>query len=203
MASENLNKAQGPKREILDRIASLEASLNDLRRELASTKDAEDGTTFDVLSFEVRGKQYAVFLNDVAEVLRMVKYAVLPKAPPDIQGVINCRGIMLPILNPGSIFSDAAISTSLNASLVVVSAAGQRIAIMVEQVLGVQTYLSRELNNVAEEQSEHRTLPPFILGFIKHDGGHISLIDVNQLLRFEDRRSLETALRERDEWGQG
>lgn len=203
MSSDATHKAASAKREILDRISSLESSLGELRRELASTADKSDATTFDVLTFAVHERHYAVFLNDVAEVLRMVKYSPLPKAPPDIQGVINCRGVMLPILNPGAIFSTEAIQSTLNAALVVVSAAGQRVAIIVEQVLGVQTFMNKELDSVSEEQSGHRTLPPFILGFIKHAGGHISLVDVNQLLRFEDRRALETALRERDEWGQG
>lgn len=203
MAQEPTTKSTGAKREILDRINALESSLAELRRELTTTADKTDTSTFDVLSFVIKEKSYAVFLSDIAEVLRMVKYSPLPKAPPDIQGVINCRGLMLPILNPGTIFADAAVESSLNASLVVVTCAGQRIAIIVEQVLGVQSFLSRELVDVSAEQKAHRTLPPFILGFIRHMGAHISLIDVNQLLRFEDRRALDSALRERDEWGQG
>lgn len=196
-------KTQGAKKQLLDKITALEQSLSELRRELAQTQDKADTSTFDVLCFVVKERTYAVFLSDVAEVLRMVKYSPLPKAPPDIQGVINCRGVMLPILNPGGLLAEGEIEASLSASLVVITAAGQRIALIVEQVVGVQTFLARELVDVSHEQKAHKTLPPFVLGFIRHAGNHVTLIDVNQLLGFEDRRSLDSALRERDEWGQG
>jgi purine-binding chemotaxis protein CheW len=186
---------------ILSRIAELEASLLELRRELIDQKAGNDAA-IDALTFTVRQKEYAIFLSDVVEVLRMVKWSPLPKAPPDIQGVINCRGAILPLLNPGLLFGNEPLDPTLASALVVVSAAGQQIAIIVESVVGVQQYQGKELTSVAEAQKKHRTLPPFIVGFIKREGDHTAVIDVNQMLGAEDHRVLGVALRERDEWGQ-
>lgn len=187
--------------QIIGRIAELEASLLELRRELLARKtDAE--ARIDALTFTVRDKTYAVFLSDVVEVLRMVKWSPLPKAPPDIQGVINCRGAILPLLNPGLLFGTEALDPTLASALVVVAAAGQHIALIVETVVGVQQFQGSEMTSVAEAQKTHRTLPPFIVGFIKQEADHIAVLDVNQVLGAEDRRSLGHALRERDEWGQ-
>ena len=190
-----------PDKVILTRIAELEASLLELRREFIAQKSQTD-EGIDALTFIVRQKEYAVFLSDVVEVLRMVKWSPLPKAPPDIQGVINCRGAILPLLNPGLLLANEPLDPSLASSLVVVSAAGQQIAIIVESVVGVQQYHGNELTSVVEAQKQHRTLPPFIVGFIKREAEHTAVLDVNQLLGIEDHRALGMALRERDEWGQ-
>lgn len=187
--------------QILTRIQDLEATLAELRRELVAVR-VDDATTIDVLSFAVHDKAYAVWLSDVVEVLRMVKWSPLPKAPPDIQGVVNCRGTMLPLLNPGRIVGTTPVPTSLGTSLIVVSASGQSVALVVDHVLGVESYKSSELNVVSSAELAHRTFPPFVVGFIKKESDHVSVIDVNLLLDTEDRRALDSALRERDEWGQ-
>ncbi len=187
--------------EIVTRIAELEASLAELRRELLDRKTRVD-KRIDALLFVVHGKPFAVFLTDVVEVLRMVKWSPLAKAPPDIQGVINCRGSILPVLNPGSLLGAEPVDPNLGCALVVVAAAGQHIALVVESVVGVQHFEGHEMSGVGAQQKQHRTLPPFVVGFIKQSGEHISVLDVNQLLSAEEHRSLGAALRERDEWGQ-
>ena len=92
---------------IADEIRALENKLSELRRELLGGQ--VETVQFDALKFSVGESAFALRLQDVVEVLRMVKWQPLPKAPPDIQGVINCRGVMLPILNLGAVVSDAPV----------------------------------------------------------------------------------------------
>jgi purine-binding chemotaxis protein CheW len=54
---------------------------------------------FDVLVFEVGGRRFGLPAAAVREVVRAVALAPLPKAPAIVEGVINVRGTLVPVLN--------------------------------------------------------------------------------------------------------
>src|SRR5205085_11996004 len=54
---------------------------------------------FDVLVFEVAGRRFGLPAAAVKEVVRAVALAPLPKAPAVVEGVINLRGTVVPVLD--------------------------------------------------------------------------------------------------------
>jgi purine-binding chemotaxis protein CheW len=57
-----------------------------------------DGSS-EFLVFEVGGSRYGLPSSDVAELLRSVTIAALPKAPPVVEGVLDVRGRLVPVLD--------------------------------------------------------------------------------------------------------
>ena len=53
----------------------------------------------DLLIFEQSGQKYAVRSAVVREVLRAFSAVTLPKAPPLVEGILNVRGEIIPLLN--------------------------------------------------------------------------------------------------------
>lgn len=53
----------------------------------------------DVLVFEVGGLRYALPASDVRELARAVTIVPLPKAPAIVEGIINVRGRVVPVLD--------------------------------------------------------------------------------------------------------
>ncbi len=53
----------------------------------------------EVLVFEVAGQRYGLAAADVQELVRAVSIVPLPKAPAIIEGVINLRGTVVPVLD--------------------------------------------------------------------------------------------------------
>lgn len=53
----------------------------------------------EVLTFEVGGQPYALPASTVRELVRAVSVVSLPKAPPIVEGVINVRGSIVPVLD--------------------------------------------------------------------------------------------------------
>ena len=190
-------------RELVGEIHALEEKLARLRRELLEKPAATESANVDLLTFRLADKIYALFLTDVVEVLRMVKLLPLPKSPPDVQGVINCRGVMIPVLNPGSLLSQTPILPQLQSNLIVVFSSGQQVALMVDAVEGVRSVTGADLKLDSASQSVHRTMPLHFAGYVHNEAGNVFIIDVEQLLDLEDRKALGLALRVRDEWGQG
>ncbi len=191
-------------RNIVTEIHALEEKLSTLRRELFAQAPVErEGELVNLLLFRVGGKIFGLFLSDVVEVLRMVKSIALPKAPPDVQGVVNCRGVMVPLLNPGLMLAAEPVTAKLTSNLVVVMAGGQQIALLVDTVETVRTVKHSELKLDGATQSVHRTMPVHFAGYLRSEEGNVFILDVEQVLNSEDRKSLGQALRVRDEWGQG
>ena len=53
----------------------------------------------DVLVFELSGLRYALSTSDVSELTRVVTIVPLPKAPAIVEGIINVRGQVVPVLD--------------------------------------------------------------------------------------------------------
>jgi purine-binding chemotaxis protein CheW len=60
---------------------------------------ALDRERFDVLVFEVAGRRFGLPAATVQEVVRAVALAPMPKAPAVVEGVINLRGTLVPVLD--------------------------------------------------------------------------------------------------------
>jgi purine-binding chemotaxis protein CheW len=53
----------------------------------------------DILVFEVGGQRHGLAAGDVREILRAVAAVPLPQAPPGVEGVINLRGRVIPVVD--------------------------------------------------------------------------------------------------------
>jgi purine-binding chemotaxis protein CheW len=53
----------------------------------------------DTLIFQLDAYRFGIAAADVVETVRAVMIAALPKAPPIVEGVINLRGRILPVLD--------------------------------------------------------------------------------------------------------
>jgi purine-binding chemotaxis protein CheW len=60
---------------------------------------ATEDATLEVLVFELGAQRYALRAPDVREITRAVTVAPLPRAPAVVEGVINVRGTVVPVLD--------------------------------------------------------------------------------------------------------
>jgi purine-binding chemotaxis protein CheW len=58
-----------------------------------------DDSGMELLTFEIWHESFGIALADVREVVRAVSIARLPKAPPIVEGVVNVRGCIVPVLD--------------------------------------------------------------------------------------------------------
>ena len=56
-------------------------------------------TPREVLLFTLEGQRYALPLEDVRELVRAVRLTPLPRAPAVVEGLLNLRGELLPVLD--------------------------------------------------------------------------------------------------------
>lgn len=89
----------------------------------------------EILVFEAGGRRFALPSRDVAELLRAVTIVPLPKAPAIVEGVINVRGTLVPVLDIRSRFRLPPSAIEHTDHLIVARAGQRLVALRVQRAL--------------------------------------------------------------------
>ncbi|MBD3175662.1 MAG: chemotaxis protein CheW, partial [Armatimonadia bacterium] len=102
---------------------------------LAQTKKASD---MQVVVFEIGEETFAVRIENVREIIPMESITQIPRAPSFIRGVIDLRGMVIPVIDLRERFSLPRGEETEN-RIVVVEMSGQVVGCMVDDVSEVLT----------------------------------------------------------------
>ena len=67
--------------------------------EKAATTDRTGSDQLQLVSFELGGEEFAVDILSVQEINRMMPLTRVPQSPSDVEGVINLRGKIIPVVD--------------------------------------------------------------------------------------------------------
>jgi len=143
-----------------------------------------------LLLLTVDGQTYALHLEVVDRVLRMVEVTPLPGAPYAVEGVINIQGEVVTIVSIRRRLGLAQQAVAVSDSLVVARACGRRLAIIAESVLGV---VERPADAVVSTGVLARG-PQHIEGVLKTSDGLVLIHDLDRFFSPEEELSLDLAL---------
>jgi purine-binding chemotaxis protein CheW len=91
----------------------------------------------DVVVFEVGGQFYALPALDVLELVRAVAIVPLPRAPGIVEGIINLRGKLVPVLDIRSRFRLPPKPLHPNDHLLVASAGAHVVAVRADRAVNL------------------------------------------------------------------
>lgn len=105
---------------------------------MQSTRATVDTDPYVTLGcFEVGGRCYAVDVAQIREVVRFVAPTPLPGAPKLIDGVVDLRGSIVPIVDLGRALGVEPVKPSLTARIAVVEVEGMVMGLAVQAALEV------------------------------------------------------------------
>jgi len=147
---------------------------------MASPGDGPDATPaqeIELLSFLLRGEEYAVMVDDVREVLRVRDLTLLPNVPDYILGVTSLRGTILPVIDLGRRLGLAAGERDEKSRIVVVSIDDERMGLHVDRVTGVFRVMPDEVKPPPEniDQGEE-----FLSGIVRKEDKLYILLDLEK-----------------------
>lgn len=116
-----------------------QALARPLEEALAPTK------ALDLLVFSLAGERYAIETAHVLEVVPLRELTPVPCTPSFVRGVVNYRGLVLPILDFRRLFELAAQGGSEGGQVVAVEAAGMTFGILAEAVVGTIEVAAHEV----------------------------------------------------------
>jgi purine-binding chemotaxis protein CheW len=144
----------------------------------ASTRPGGD-SQLQLVTFEVASEEFAVDILAVQEINRMMELTRVPQSPPDVQGVMNLRGTIIPVMYLRRRFGLPAAPASEHSRIVVVEAHGRVIGFIVDRVHEVLRISSEIVEPAPEMVCSIDSA--FIAGVGKLDDRLLILLDLSKL----------------------
>lgn len=142
-----------------------------------------------LVTFEVANEEFAVDILAVQEINRMMELTRIPQAPSEVEGVINLRGKIIPVLDLRKRFGLECQEHNDQNRIIVVEVHGRVIGFIVDRVHEVL----RINSNIVEPTPAMVTSvdSDFIAGVGKLDDRLIILLDLSRLFSAELMNSTE------------
>jgi purine-binding chemotaxis protein CheW len=142
-----------------------------------------------VVGFRIGRETFGLPISIVREIVRVPEITSVPNAPDYIEGVINLRGRIIPIVDLRKRFGDTSFEPSKKNRIVVVELESRAIGLIVNsasEVLRIRPSEIDEPHNVFKEGELN-----YITGIGKLDGRLVILLDLNKVLERGELNHLE------------
>lgn len=94
-----------------------------------------------VVVFSVGREEYAVPITAVKEVVTWTPPTPVPEAPAVVEGVVNLRGEIIPVIDLGRLFRATRLKANEEARIIVMEVGGEQAGFVVDEVSHVHTVL--------------------------------------------------------------
>ncbi len=152
-------------------------------------KKAQIKQEVQVVGFYLGNDEYAITIAKVREIQSMTEIRKVPKAPKFVEGVINLRGRILPIIDLRKRFELPPAVDPAQAKILIVEFNRNHVGLVVDNVSEVIRFYSDQIEKTPDIFSlsiDSR----YISGVAKLDERLVILLDVEKLLSFEEQNAL-------------
>ena len=149
---------------------------------------AEQGNERQLAVFDLSGEAYGVSIAAVWEIIRMQSITYVPDTPDFVEGVINLRGNVNPVVDLRKRFGLTVSGETDDSRIVVVDISGENIGVIVDAV----TEVLRVAEDVIEPTSALMTTKDsyYIEGIAKLGDRLLILLDLERVLSAGEREAL-------------
>lgn len=131
-------------------------------------------------SFRVGNEEYVIDIMRIKEIINPLKITPVPSSSDLIEGMINLRGVIIPIVNLRKRFRVSQENWAQQPKYIIVAVSGRIVGIVVDEVLEV-VRLPRDMIKPSPEISQGRE-PGIFLGVCEHQGRLLLLVDLKKVL---------------------
>lgn len=149
----------------------------------ARNVDHEHATAFgdeQFLTFTLAGEEYGIVAFKVQEIKGWEKVTPIPNSPAYVRGVLNLRGLIVPIIDLRLRFNLPEIDYTPVTAIVVVNVGGRLAGLVVDSVSDVIDVSARQ--RCAAPEFEGQANRPFIQGLAQVDNKLLIVIDIDKML---------------------
>ncbi|HXN50573.1 MAG TPA: chemotaxis protein CheW [Candidatus Acidoferrum sp.] len=144
-----------------------------------------------VVGFRIGNETFGVRIGSVREIVRVPEITAVPSAPETIEGVINLRGKIIPVMDLRKRFGQSEIQPDKKNRILVVELENKLVGLIVNAASEVLKIAPSEIeapgNLFAEGESS------YVIGVGKLKGRLIILLDIAKLLHRPEFKRFEEA----------
>jgi purine-binding chemotaxis protein CheW len=157
----------------------------------ASPTQAANDTGRELLTFTLGGEEYGIDILKVQEIRGYDAVTTIANAPVFIKGVINLRGIIVPIVDMRIKFKLGSITYDETTVVIILNIAKRVVGIVVDGVSDVITLKAEEIKPAPEFGATLDT--QYLMGLGTVGERMIILVDIEKLMSSRDMELLESA----------
>lgn len=134
----------------------------------------------ELITVRIGDQQFAIDIMSVREIRGWATSTPLPHAPPYVRGMINLRGVILPVVDLGARLGLASTSADNSSVVVVAEINGRQIGLLVDAVCDILLLtddMLQEAPDVGAEEVRH-----FVRGVMTTETGIVTLICLDEIL---------------------
>ncbi len=147
------------------------------------------------VSFLIAGQRYCIDILDVKEVVRENEITRMPDSPSFVEGIMNLRGIVIPVISLArklGLASDRPDTqnpqnTARSAKLIIVSLDGVLIALSVDALDRVFSADSAQIQP-ADQFTDSSLDRSLLSGIVKADETLTVILDIRKILDIEEQK---------------
>jgi purine-binding chemotaxis protein CheW len=178
--------------EVMQRLTDTDRAMNPK----ATQMDAERDQDLRFLAFKLNDNEFALPIDSVDEVARVPDQITrLPKTPKFLEGVVNLRGVVLPVVDQRRRFDMPVMESNASRRLVVVRSEQHRAGLIVDSVTEVLRCPPQSIKPAPDLTGEALGLVKSVIN-LEQAGRMLLLLDPSELLSQTERGLLDSFRKE-------
>ena len=171
--------------------ASAQAGIDDLESPEGLTKAIATGAASarangntdpqQFVSFTVGAEEYGIDIMQVREIKGWTEVTLLPNQPPHMRGVMNLRGVIVPIYDMRARFGQGLTEATATHVVIIVQVHDKTVGILVDAVSDILTVRHDQISPIPEvEYSENAR---FLEGMVTVNERMVAVMSLSKLIR--------------------
>jgi purine-binding chemotaxis protein CheW len=158
----------------LPNVAASPVNLNQSHADHAAASHTQ------FISFAIGNDQYGVDIMAVREIKGWSEITHLPKQPDYVRGVLNLRGVIVPIVDLRCRFGQGLTETTPLHIVIIVQIGDRPIGLIGDRVLDIISVDAGAIQPIP--RTAQGDTSSFLSGLVTHDDAMVALIDLSHLL---------------------
>ena len=152
---------------------------------------AAEESQFQLVTFQLGEELYGVNIMDVKEIVRLQNVRVIPNAPYYVEGIINLRGEIIPIIDLHKRFRIQAMSrdsVDFEGGFIILNIDNSKIGIIIDKVARVVTVKAEDVKDPPQMLSGIGS--EYIEGVIREETGYLIMLNIRKLFNAKELQKI-------------
>ena len=146
---------------------------------------------FQLVTFHLGDELYGVNIMDVKEIVKLQNVRVIPNAPYYVEGIINLRGEIIPIIDLHKRFklqSTTVVDDTVEGGFIILNIEGSQIGIIIDKVERVVSVNAEDVKEPPQMLSGIGS--EYIEGVIREDPGYLIMLNIRKLFNAKELQKI-------------